>query len=150
MKGSLENALCKRSRSFQRMLEDKTGNTNLWHQRTPHQSCQQILVRCSADTSERCCAFVMSLWVRKKEYQRLNVFSLQCKNERHGYGINLERQRETVTHALFKNISKSTGKNMNSQQGIQAVFLWPPDTRAKLKIYWKGFRGQHLLSGSQM
>lgn len=125
MKGSLLSALCKRSRSFQGLLGDKTGNTNLWHQRTPHQSCQQILVRSSANTNERCCAFEMSLWVRKKEYKRLHVFSLQCKNDRHGYGINLERQRETVTHVLFKNISKSTGMNMNmnSQQGTQVVFL---------------------------
>lgn len=48
----------------------KTGGikyyTNLWRQRTPHRSCRLILVRYSADTSEWRCAFVMSLWVRKK------------------------------------------------------------------------------------
>lgn len=43
------------------------SNTNLWHRRTPHQSCQLILVRYSADTNEWRCAFVMILWVRKRK-----------------------------------------------------------------------------------
>lgn len=42
-------------------------NTNLWHQKTPHRSCQQIPVRYSADTNERRCAFVMNLSVGKRE-----------------------------------------------------------------------------------
>lgn len=40
------------------------SNTNLWHQRTPHRSCQLILVRYSADTNEWRCAFVQILRVR--------------------------------------------------------------------------------------
>lgn len=43
------------------------GETNLWRQRTPHQSYPQILEQCSADTNEGRCAFVKNLRGKKKE-----------------------------------------------------------------------------------
>lgn len=49
--------------------------SHLWHQRTPHQSCQQILVQYSADTNEWCCAFVLILWVRKKKYNKCDFYT---------------------------------------------------------------------------
>lgn len=63
-----------------------TSWTNLWHQRTPHQSCPLIPARCSAGTNEWRCGFVMILLVRGRKQDNECVF-LSRQNDRQGCAI---------------------------------------------------------------
>ena len=75
-------------------------NTNLWHQRIPHPSCQLTPVQYSADTNEWRCAFVMILRVRTREKKTENLL-LDLEDDRQGRAINHRTRGQTIQAYLF-------------------------------------------------